>query len=61
MGKRIFGGRTSVSDGHDHIWFVDSKHTTIDDGHNHRICLNKLIALPNKQGGHSHHLLKNEY
>ena len=58
MEKRIFGGRTSIDEGHNHLWFIDSKHTTIDGrGHNHRINLRIKMALANHPGGHSHCLL----
>ena len=44
--------RTTVNDGHMHLWMPGQRFTTVNDGHNHRVFAG--VALPNKPGAHSH-------
>lgn len=51
---------TTISNNHSHNWSRNSKFTSFNLGHKHRIDINIGLALPNKPSSHSHRLIFKE-
>ncbi len=47
--------RTTINEGHSHLWTIGETFTTMNDKHQHRV--SGGIALPIISGGHHHTIL----